>query len=76
MAVLLYVFASLASQTHTPGADSFVEYMCPVRYTESDLRMHSFICSYMRIFSIKARDRNLGSGMARYEANAVYQRDY
>ena len=28
----------------------------------------------MRLFSIKARDRNLGSGMARYKANAVYQR--
>ena len=34
MAVLL--FASLASQTHTPSADRF-EYTCPVRYTESDL---------------------------------------
>ena len=34
-AVLL--FASPASQTHTPGADRF-EYTCPVHYTESDLR--------------------------------------
>ena len=30
----------------------------------------------MRIFSIKVRNRNLGSEMARYEANTDYQRDY
>ena len=39
-------------------------------------RCISLICSDMRTFPIKVHYWNLGSEMARYEANEVFKRDY